>query len=532
MQLDSSTQTQPLARSLMAPTRRIFCHEPRRRQVRAGVETSLKSNSVIVLGGAAARRAALDFQVWIAPSGALMLHSDLKLRAKARVGTTLLGKYRLESVLGIGGMAAVYAATHKRNAKRVAIKVLHTEISVSSSLRTYFQREGYAANSVGHRGAVLVDDDDVTEDGAAFLVMELLEGTGVERLQAIHGGRLPVPLAVAIVEQVLEVLSAAHAKGIVHRDIKPANLFLIRDGWVKVLDFGIARVREFAGSTEQTATSEGIGTPGFMAPEQALGQAEAIDAQTDVWGTGATLFNLLSGELPHTARSAQELRVCNATKPARRIETVVSGIPVAIADVVNRALALDKEARWLSAAQMRSALCEAYASSYGGLPERVTESQWEPPLPERTEASVETTSVVAPGSIQGEPASKMFTERPVASGAARRRASRWPAASILVAIVLATAMARMVRFNSGAVLAPPAVDAGPSIANLSSPKASASSPAPEAPSSSAEVALPRVTPIPPRPSTPPPPKPPPPLNCDPPTTVDTDGVKYPKHECQ
>jgi eukaryotic-like serine/threonine-protein kinase len=465
-------------------------------------------------------------------SSALMLPSDLTRRANARVGTTLLGKYRLDSVLGIGGMAAVYAATHMRNAKRVAIKVLHSEVSVSSSLRTYFQREGYAANSVGHRGAVLVDDDDVTEDGAAFLVMELLEGIGVERLQATHHGCLPVPFALSILEQVLDVLTAAHEKGIIHRDIKPANLFLIRDGWVKVLDFGIARVREFAGSSEQTATSEGIGTPGFMAPEQALGQAHAIDAQTDVWGAGATLFNLLSGELPHTAHSSQELRVCNATKPARRVETVVSGIPAAVAKVVNRALALEKDARWSSAAQMRSALCEASTTSFGGLPERVTERQWESRVPGPIGAHVEPTALVAPGVAGGETSVRTLTEQPVVSGP-RRRSNRWPVVSILAVGALSIGVKHMMvpgaRTIPNPVGASSIIDAGPIAPDRALLPVPPSGPLPSVTTSTVPVL------------SPPPPQPQPPAsaskprlkrNCDPPTYVDSEGIKHPKPECE
>src|SRR6202142_1700016 len=154
-------------------------------------------------------------------------------RAQARVGSVLRGKYVIDAVLGIGGMAVVYAATH-RNTKRFAIKVLHPELSANADLRARFMREGYAANSVGHPGTVTVLDDDVAEDGAAFIVMELLDGTGVDFLCEANGNQLPLRVAVTIVDQLLDVLSAAHQKGIVHRDIKPANLFATRDGTVKV----------------------------------------------------------------------------------------------------------------------------------------------------------------------------------------------------------------------------------------------------------------------------------------------------------
>src|ERR1700728_4658218 len=174
-----------------------------------------------------------------------MSGSDLYARAQGRLGTVLGGKYRLDSVLGVGGMAVVFAATH-RNQKRVAIKVLHPELSVHEELRTRFLREGYAANTVDHPGAVAVLDDDTAEDGTAFLVMERLEGDEGDRLWEARGRRIDAESVLAMASQLLDVLSAAHAKSIVHRDMKPATLYVTREGPLKVLDFGIARVRDAA----------------------------------------------------------------------------------------------------------------------------------------------------------------------------------------------------------------------------------------------------------------------------------------------
>src|SRR5260370_1693297 len=149
--------------------------------------------------------------------------SDLAVRAQARIGSTVQGKYRIESVLGIGGMGVVYAATH-RNTKRFAVKMLHAELSHNTDIRTRFLREGYAANSVGHPGTVSVLDDDVAEDGAAFLVMELLDGAGVEDLSERYRGRLPARAPISLVDQFPALLSSPHVLGIVHPDIKPANV--------------------------------------------------------------------------------------------------------------------------------------------------------------------------------------------------------------------------------------------------------------------------------------------------------------------
>ena len=162
--------------------------------------------------------------------------------AQRRVGTVLCGKYHVDRVLGIGAMGVVYAATHRMQ-KQFAVKMLHPELSLRQDVRQRFLREGVAANSVKHPGAVSVTDNDTTEDGAAFLVMEMLEGGEVQQVLETYGGRMPVEHVLAIAYQLLDVLAAAHAKAIVHRDIKPANLFVTTEGQLKVLDFGIARSR-------------------------------------------------------------------------------------------------------------------------------------------------------------------------------------------------------------------------------------------------------------------------------------------------
>src|SRR5258708_36403963 len=150
--------------------------------------------------------------------------------AEKRVGATLRGKYTIDKVLGVGGMAAVYRAVH-RNGHRVALKMLHASISSNADLRGRFLREGYVANTVDHPGAVRVTDDDVAEDGSVFLVMELLEGHTVEAWAASRpGARLTPGEVLGVADQLLETLEAAHAKGIVHRDLKPENLFLTKTG--------------------------------------------------------------------------------------------------------------------------------------------------------------------------------------------------------------------------------------------------------------------------------------------------------------
>jgi serine/threonine protein kinase len=288
---------------------------------------------------------------------------DLETVVHRRVGTTVVGKYHLDRVIGIGGMAAVYAATH-RNQHEFAVKMLHPELSLQEGIRSRFLREGYIANSVKHAGAVRVVDDDVTEDGAAFLVMELLDGTSVEDLW-FRGDDRRVPLrpALAIAYQLLDVLAAAHSKNIVHRDIKPANLFVTNGGDLKVLDFGIARLRD---ATMNAITQAGamLGTPTFMAPEQARGQSKDIDGQSDLWSVGATLFALISGHLVHESESSTMLLVRASTTPARSLGSVAEEVPKSIVALVDKALAFAKPARWESAAAMRDALGAAYAAEF------------------------------------------------------------------------------------------------------------------------------------------------------------------------
>ena len=292
-------------------------------------------------------------------------------RARARIGTVLKQKWRLDKLIGVGGMAAVYAATH-RNKKVAAIKMLHPELSMDATIRERFLREGYVANSVGQRGAVSVDDDDVTEDGLAYLVMELLDGETIEQRWERKGRLLSPHEALSVMDQLLDTLAAAHARGIVHRDLKPENMFLTRDGAVKVLDFGIARVRELArseapGGSPLTTTQAGstMGTPAFMAPEQARGKWDDVDGRSDLWAVGATVYTLLTGEFVHKGETVNETLALAVTRPARSIAELRGDLHPALIRFVDKALAYDKAARFADAATMQHALRVTYAEMQG-----------------------------------------------------------------------------------------------------------------------------------------------------------------------
>jgi serine/threonine-protein kinase len=293
-------------------------------------------------------------------------------RARGRVGSLVNDKWRLEELLGAGGMACVYSAVH-RNGRRVAIKFLHPQLCAVPGVITRFLREGYLANRVGHPGAVAVLDDDRAEDGAVFLVMELLEGHSLERYAKEGRPRLPRGTVLRLMAETLDVLAAAHSKSIIHRDIKPANLFLTNDGHVKVLDFGIARLLEATGETQQlTLSGAPIGTPAFMPPEQARGRWELVDARTDVWAVGATMYSLLRGDRPRHAQTTQEEMLLAMTQPLDPLARVVPDIAPEIAAVVDRAVAHEREARWADATAMRRAIAGLLAnpalSEGGALP--------------------------------------------------------------------------------------------------------------------------------------------------------------------
>ncbi len=286
------------------------------------------------------------------PGGAAPPREDLDpffVMAKGRLGSTVLGKWHLDALLGVGGMAAVYSATH-RNGSHVAVKMLHPSIATAEAKKR-FLREGYLASSVGHPGVVQVLDDDIADDGAIFLVMELLEGESLEAYVK-RPGKISPPDALAVGEQILEVLAAAHGKGIVHRDVKPENVFLCKDGRIKLLDFGIARLHEATRSAGATHHGFLLGTPAFMAPEQARGDWERVDGRTDVWSVGASLFRVLTGRTVHQGESHIEILMDATTTPAPRVRDIHPQVPDLVASLVDRALSFSPDDRWSSAEEM------------------------------------------------------------------------------------------------------------------------------------------------------------------------------------
>lgn len=278
--------------------------------------------------------------------------------ARARLGATLKGKWTLDAVLGVGGTAAVYSASH-RNGKRAAIKVLHPELSAKAEFRERFLREAYVGNYIEHPGALTVHDDDQTDDGCAFLVMDLLEGENLEARRVRKGGKLEPLEVLSLMDDVLDVLQAAHDKGVVHRDVKPENLFVTTDNQVRLLDFGVARI-DVPTDPSKTLAGISMGTPAFMPPEQASAHWHEVDERSDLWALGATMFVLLTGTYVYRGGTVNESLVQAITGTAPKIRSVDPTVPSQLAEIVDRALMRDKMHRYASASEMQMEVRRAY----------------------------------------------------------------------------------------------------------------------------------------------------------------------------
>jgi serine/threonine-protein kinase len=275
-------------------------------------------------------------------------------------GDVLRGKYRLEHVLGRGGMGTVHLATHVVIGQRVAIKIVnfrdggagsrgpHVKTSEKGHVVARFLREARAASLLASEHVVRILDVDATEDGDPFMVMELLQGTDLGALLT-RGGRLPLSEAVGYVLQACEALAEAHAAGIVHRDLKPSNLFRTEtargEARIKLLDFGISKLAEPGDDLSLTETNAVVGSPLFMSPEQLLSSRD-VDHRTDIWSLGVTLYQLLSGALPFEASTATGLGAQIAATDPRPLADTLPEVPRELEQAVMRCLARAKQSRF------------------------------------------------------------------------------------------------------------------------------------------------------------------------------------------
>lgn len=291
-----------------------------------------------------------------------MVDRPSRAAAERRVGETLNGKWQLDALIAIGGMASVYAASHP-NGQEVAVKVLHPDARRNRQLRERFMREGYLANQIGHPGAVSILEDDVADDGTVYIVMELLRGETLDAMLERVGGKLPAMNVLGVADQVLDVLAAAHAAGIVHRDIKPENLFVTADAQTKVLDFGLARLGEKSGMQGLTREGMIMGSSSYMPPEQARAKWSEVDARSDLFAVGAVMFRAIAGRLIHEARSPADRLIAAMRNQAPPLAEVAPDVPAAVCGVVDRALAFDIAARWPDARTMQAEVRRAGAAA-------------------------------------------------------------------------------------------------------------------------------------------------------------------------
>ncbi len=255
-------------------------------------------------------------------------------------------------------MAAVYAASH-RNGQRAALKVLHSEFALEKSVCDRFLREAYVSNKVNHSATVQVLDDDATEQGEPFLVMELLQGETVREAWKKLGRTMPAARAVQICERIVDCLASCHAINVIHRDLKPANVFITNDGEIKVLDFGVAQLRD--ATVERTATGTALGTPAYMSPEQAMGLVDQLDGRADLFSVGAILHALVTGHRINNGRTEQEALVMAATRPVPSVARLAPHLSVELVRCIDRSLAWDRRNRYQNAREMQGALLDLLA---------------------------------------------------------------------------------------------------------------------------------------------------------------------------
>ncbi len=303
------------------------------------------------------------------------MQPDLETAAGIREGDILAGKYRVERVLGVGGMGVVVAASHIHLETKVAIKFLLPEMLNSREAVARFAREARAAVKITSEHVARVFDVGVLENGAPYMVMEFLEG-GDLAAWLDQRGRMSIEQAVEFLLQACVAVADAHGLGIVHRDLKPANLFCVRrtDGrlLIKVLDFGISKVTQFSASgpgTSVTKTSALMGSPLYMSPEQ-MQSSKSVDAQTDLWAIGIILFELLAGQTPFMGESLPEVVLNIATKPPPSLREFRPDVPDSLEAVVFRCLQKDPKDRYRNVGELAVALLP-FAPQAKGSVERI-----------------------------------------------------------------------------------------------------------------------------------------------------------------
>ncbi|MEA2700462.1 MAG: eukaryotic-like serine/threonine-protein kinase [Myxococcales bacterium] len=402
------------------------------------------------------------------------------------------GNYRAVSLLGEGGMGAVYLAEHRSIGRRVAVKVLHRNLSLDPQLLARFLNEARTANAIRHPNIIEILDSGALADGMPYLVMELLEGESLAaRIRRL--GRLPVRSALRFAYQTASALGAAHAKGIVHRDLKPDNMFVVPDQEIsdgerlKILDFGIAKLQEGgAGGSVKTRTGAVMGTPLYMSPEQCRGVRE-IDHRSDIYSMGIILYEMVSGRPPFVSEGFGDLVNMHLNMPVPSLSAAVPEVSAKLEALIMRSLAKNPDDRFADMAAVREALKAVPGGALATATSFPDNGSLVPP-PGST-ARMESSPASAPGAATTQTTSSSSVGEIAATLPPQRRRATTVAVVIALAIGAAGVVGALAVYG-GKATSPPAETAAPAVA---APPPAASTPSPPTPPPSTAPIIATVT---------------------------------------